>query len=86
MKEPDTLYQVEHEILSLVEETGAFVSQLREALADLNNGNLPGCSMVVDDAISTLSNIETKASEMAAELAKWNGTAQTPPDFGTKNL
>lgn len=72
-KEPDLLYQAQHGILDLVEEIGALTSHLREALNDANDGNLRGAEMVAEDAISTLGNIESRSSELAAMIAKWVG-------------
>ena len=72
-KEPDLLYQAQHGILDLVEEIGALTSHLREALSDANDGNLRGAEMVAEDAISTLGNIESRSSEIAAMIAKWVG-------------
>ena len=69
--ELDLIYQAEHKVLSLMEETGALVAHLREALADLNGGNMPGGAMVIDDAIATLATMEAQVSEMGALLAKW---------------
>jgi hypothetical protein len=88
--ELDLIYQAEHKVLSLMEETGALVAHLREGLADLNNGNMPGGAMVIDDAIATLATMEMQVSEMGALLAKWrdfekNTNAQTPRREQTSN-
>ena len=70
-KEPDQLHQAQYALLDLLEDLGSAATQLREALSDFNDGNLQGASIVAEDAVLTLSNIEQKASDTAAQLSRW---------------
>lgn len=70
-KEPDQLHQAQYALLDLLEDLGTAAVQLREALADFNQGNQQGAEIVAEDAVLTLSNIEQKASETAAQISRW---------------
>jgi hypothetical protein len=70
-KEPDLIHEAQYAILALIEELGGAATQIREALADHNNGNFGGAEMCASDALGTLANIERQASEASATIAKW---------------
>lgn len=68
----DMLCEVRCEIPSLIEIVGEVSSQLAEAIQDIDyNNNLIGGQIVADDALESLARLETKVSEMSANVAKW---------------
>jgi hypothetical protein len=73
---PDLLLEARCEFHSLLEMLGTASGQLREAASDADQGNTLGASLVVDDFLLTLSELETKVSEVAAMAARWRSWAE----------
>lgn len=73
---PDLLLEARCEFHTLLELLGAASGQLREAANDACEGNTLGASIVVDDFLLTLSELETKVSEVAATAARWRSWAE----------
>ena len=68
----DLLCEVRCEIPDLIEIVGEISSQLAEAIQDIDyNNNLIGGQIVADDALESLARLDTKVSEMQANVAKW---------------
>jgi hypothetical protein len=59
-------------ILDLLEELGSAATLLREAQNDLDHGNPSTARLCADDVVGILAIIESRASEIAANLAKWS--------------
>ena len=68
---PNTL----SELADTIEDIGAAMGLLREAVDDTERGNLGGGKMCGSDALEILSNLETRFSQMAAKLAIWSECA-----------
>ena len=68
---PDLLLDARCEFHTLLELLGTASGQLREAASDADQGNTLGASIVIDDFLLTLSELETKISEVAAMAARW---------------
>ena len=64
------------EFHTLLELLGTASGQLREAASDADQGNTLGASIVIDDFLLTLSELETKVSEVAATAARWRTWAE----------
>lgn len=62
--------QAQARILDLLEELAAVSTGLREARSDIKAGNLAGASVSLGDAVESLNNLETQASEAASKLAR----------------
>lgn len=73
---PDLLLDARCEFHTLLELLGTASGQLREAASDADQGNTLGASIVVDDFLLTLSELETKVSEVAAMAARWRSWAE----------
>lgn len=69
-KTSDVICEARLQLLDLMEELGSAACLLREAYSDFENGS-PGAFACVDDAIEIMGTIERKASQIAADLAKW---------------
>jgi hypothetical protein len=67
----DLLLEARYEVPNLMERLGGFVGQLNEALSDAEAGNEQGAQIVSDDALCTLSEVESLVSDMAVKIAKW---------------
>jgi hypothetical protein len=65
------LSDVRWEIPCVIEEIGTIASLLREAISDVDNGNVRGAAMVTSDCMEAFASLETRLSEMAATVAKW---------------
>lgn len=64
-------------LFECIEEISGATGLLRESIDDLDNGNsVIGAALCADDALEIISRMETKFSEIAAELAKWIAYAQ----------
>lgn len=63
---------VRRELADTIEDIGAAMGLLREAVDDTERGNLGGGKMCGSDALEILSNLETRFSQMAAKLAIWS--------------
>ena len=73
---PDLLLDARCEFHTLLELLGTASGQLREAASDADQGNTLGASIVIDDFLLTLSELETKVSEVAATAARWRTWAE----------
>lgn len=73
---PDLLLDARCEFHSLLEMLGTASGQLREAASDADTGNTLGAMVVVDDFLLTLSELESKVSEVAAMAARWQSWAK----------
>ena len=67
----DLLLEARYEVPNLMERLGGFVGQLNEAHSDAEAGNEQGAQIVSDDALCTLSEVESLVSDMAVKIAKW---------------
>jgi hypothetical protein len=65
------LNDVRWEIPCVVEEIGMLAGFLREAINDVNEGNVRGGYMVAGDALESFAALESRLSEMSATVAKW---------------
>jgi len=54
-----------------IEEIGSVMGLLREAITDVESGNLPGGVMCASDALSLLASLEARYSELTADLTRW---------------
>jgi hypothetical protein len=72
----DGLLAVQSEFHRLLQLLGEASSQTQEAHSDATVGNIRGAAMVLDDALCTLAELETKVSEVAAMAAKWKALAE----------
>ena len=78
----DLLLDARCEFHDLIELLGAASGQLREAHADHDTGNTQGAVIVADDLMNTLSELETKVSEVAAMVARWRSWAEQSLEEG----
>jgi len=72
----DMLNDVRWEIPCVIEEIGMLAGFLREAINDVNEGNIRGGYMVASDALESFAALESRMSEMAATVAKWVDAAR----------
>lgn len=63
---------VRSQLADTLEDIGSAMALLREAATDEVNNNPQGARIVASDALELLSNLETRFSEMAAQLAKYS--------------
>lgn len=68
-----------HDILELL---GTASGQLREAHTDHDSGNTQGATIVVDDFLCTMSELEAKISEVSAMAARWKSWADEALEKG----
>jgi hypothetical protein len=67
----DLLLDARCEFHSLLELLGTASGQLREAASDNDMGNTQGALVVIDDFLSTVTELEHKLSEIAMMAARW---------------
>lgn len=67
----DLLLDARCEFHSLLELLGTASGQLREAASDNDMGNTQGALVVIDDFLSTVTELEHKLSEVAMMAARW---------------
>lgn len=63
---------VRRQLAETIEDIGSAMTLLREAGTDEMNFNPTGARIVASDALELLSHLETRFSEMAAQLAKYS--------------
>lgn len=78
----DLLMEARLEFHDLIELIGAASGQLREALGDQAAGNLGGAAIVADDLVMSLSELEVKASALAAKVSRWQLLAEQTLEAG----
>jgi len=67
----DLLLDARCEFHALIELLGTASGQLREAASDNDMGNTQGALVVIDDFLSTVTELEHKLSEIAMMAARW---------------
>ncbi len=67
----DLLLDARCEFHSLLELLGTASGQLREAASDNDMGNTQGALIVIDDFLSTVTELEHTLSEIAMMAARW---------------
>lgn len=67
----DLLLDARCEFHTLLELLGTASGQLREAASDNDMGNTQGALVVIDDFLSTVTELEHKLSEVAMMAARW---------------
>lgn len=70
-KTPDVLNDAQSLLLFLLEDLGSAATLLREACGNYDNHNLTGSEMCASDVVEIMGDIERRASELGASLARW---------------
>jgi hypothetical protein len=64
--------QIRAKLADTIEDIGQAMALLRESQDDLNQGNIPGARLPASDALEIISQLETRFSLIAAELAPFS--------------
>lgn len=72
----DLLLDARCEFHDLLELLGTASGQLGEAASDHDAGNTQGATIVVDDFLCTMSELEAKVSAVSAMAARWKQWAE----------
>jgi hypothetical protein len=77
MSEVLSLKHSQEQLPSLMISLGTAADQIREAIADADGENLLGATIVCDDVLCTLAEMEQQVSDLAGFIARWKLWAET---------
>jgi len=64
--------QVRSKLADTIEDIGEAMGLLRESIEDAEHGNIGGSKLAASDALEIISTLESRFSQLTADLARWS--------------